>query len=265
LLPYITKELGLATNQAQYIIQKIQEKPHLLEKLNEGTLDVGSCALVFKDWIKLIQDRIINDSMEALKLYTPTLNQLKFYANEGYAFGLIVTLLKDVLDNLCITGTMNDNQLGMAAKMIIADYGTLRISEIRYVFLNGIKGVYGKNYNRIDVSILMDWLRTYDVEERLRNIEALQLERAKREQSKTSTFFCDMPKETKEKLIRLSSSLEAEGDENIKNQVAAKIAAMASMKKVSVDYIIGLLQESYNKSDKSLSFNEFLKKSLNIN
>lgn len=264
MLPYITNELGLSPNQAQYIIHKIQEKPHLLEKLNEGTLDVGSCALVFKDWIKLIQERIINDSMEALKLYTPTLNQLKFYANEAYAYGLVVTLLKDVIDNLCITGTMNDNQLGMAAKMIIADYGTLRISEIRYVFLNGIKGVYGKNYNRIDVSILMDWLRTYDVEERLRNIEAIQLERAKREQSKSSTFFSDMPQETKVKLLGLSAKLEAEVDEVIKNQIASKVATLAAMKKVSVDSIIELLKKGYEETDRSISYHEYLKKCLNI-
>jgi len=48
------------------------------------------------------------------------------------------------------------------SEMIIENYWYLKIDEIDLVFKNGITGKYGKIYDRVDASVIFDWLHKYD-------------------------------------------------------------------------------------------------------
>jgi hypothetical protein len=58
----------------------------------------------------------------------------------------------------------------LLAEMIIENYWFLKIDEIDLVFKNGIMGKYGKIYDRVDASVIFDWLHKYDVSDEVINI-----------------------------------------------------------------------------------------------
>lgn len=77
-----------------------------------------------------------------------------------------ITLLISGIYNLVNVGKqINERSIVTLAKMIIEKYWHLKIDEIDLVFRNGITGNYGKIYDRVDASVIFDWLQQYDVGE----------------------------------------------------------------------------------------------------
>lgn len=86
--------------------------------------------------------------------------------NEGNYLKLISLLLMRVMELLNVTNTLSAAQLADLAVRIGKKYYYLRLEELVYVFQQAQNGAYGKDYNRLDSTIIMEWIDRYDVDER---------------------------------------------------------------------------------------------------
>ena len=59
---------------------------------------------------------------------------------------------------------MTDTQVAMTVDLIIEEYPYMKTDDFKLCFKNAMKMKYGENYNRIDGSIIMAWLREYNKE-----------------------------------------------------------------------------------------------------
>lgn len=59
---------------------------------------------------------------------------------------------------------MSAKQVAMTVDLIIEEYPYMKTDDFKLCFKNAMKMKYGENYNRIDGSIIMGWLRDYNKE-----------------------------------------------------------------------------------------------------
>lgn len=77
----------------------------------------------------------------------------------------VSTLITTTAMSLNITNTVNSFQVYEAAELICKEFWFLRLEELILVFRNIKTGVYGKDYNRLDVSTISQCIRMYDAGE----------------------------------------------------------------------------------------------------
>lgn len=77
---------------------------------------------------------------------------------------ILIFPLADVLEFFNVGNTMSDVQVAMTVDLIIEEYPYMKMDDLKLCFKNAMKLKYGENYNRIDGSIIMGWLREYDKE-----------------------------------------------------------------------------------------------------
>jgi hypothetical protein len=217
-------------------------------------VSIDKVLLCHRDWSALIKTRHIQNAETAMSLATPSVSQLKNLRSEEYAIGILVILLKEVCDNLNISGTMTDAQIGFAAQMIASDYFFLKISELRFCFLSGLMGKYGKVYDRLDVGVLYEWLQQYDKER-----ASVLAERDRKRQSELNQkggFLTEMPDEIRSKFLELGKSLESQNDES-KNELAAKVSKYCSLKRLDVAKFLANVDADFKQANES-DFEKFL-------
>lgn len=83
---------------------------------------------------------------------------------EPHARAILVILIADALDFFNVSNTMTDTQVAMTVDLIIEEYPYMKTDDFKLCFKNAMKMRYGENYNRIDGSIIMGWLREYNKE-----------------------------------------------------------------------------------------------------
>lgn len=82
----------------------------------------------------------------------------------GLEFGeteIIAELTEMIIDlqlNLNIGKGMNKEQCVLAAKFIYKEFKQITIEDLTLVFSNGIKGVYGPIFDRLDVAVICEWI-----------------------------------------------------------------------------------------------------------
>lgn len=76
----------------------------------------------------------------------------------------ITSMVTDLVLFFNVGKTMNTSQVVQVVEFIKTDYYFLKPSEIRYCFDNAKKGKYGKLYDRIDGTIIFDWIEQYLLE-----------------------------------------------------------------------------------------------------
>ncbi len=59
---------------------------------------------------------------------------------------------------------MSSTQVATTIDLIIEEYPYMKTDDFKLCFKNAMKMKYGENYNRIDGSIIMGWLREYNKE-----------------------------------------------------------------------------------------------------
>lgn len=59
---------------------------------------------------------------------------------------------------------MSATQVATTVDLIIEEYPYMKTDDFKLCFKNAMKMKYGENYNRIDGSIIMGWLREYNKE-----------------------------------------------------------------------------------------------------
>ena len=70
---------------------------------------------------------------------------------------------------------MNEKQIDFTAKMILQENPLLTVADIKLVIHNAASGRYGKDYNRIDSSVICEWFRRH-WDERMNAAEMTSLE-----------------------------------------------------------------------------------------
>lgn len=83
---------------------------------------------------------------------------------ENHARAIVVILLSEVVDFFNASNTMNDSQVAITTDLIIEEYPYFKIDDLKLCFRNAMKGRYGEIYNRLDGSVIMNWLKQYNQE-----------------------------------------------------------------------------------------------------
>lgn len=83
---------------------------------------------------------------------------------EPQARAVLVILVADALDFFNVGNTMSAMHVITTVDLIIEEYPYMKTDDFKLCFKNAMKMKYGENYNRIDGSIIMGWLREYNKE-----------------------------------------------------------------------------------------------------
>lgn len=117
--------------------------------------------LVTEDNLKKMQVCSIEQSLE---LASPTLATVKKYGESVKLRAALILLIGEVVEFFNVGKSMNSAQLRMTSDMIFEEFYFLKVSDIKLCFKFGMRGRYGKLYDRLDGAVLIEWLTTYNDE-----------------------------------------------------------------------------------------------------
>lgn len=245
------------TTEVEKYANLLNSNSQIIPKVKSGQTTLENIVLCQKDWVNLICQRPIKDIETAIRLQTPTVVSLKNYTEggEAYMIAVIMTIIKDVADNLNIGKSLNNQQLAFCARQIAAEYYFLKISEIRFCFMQGLMGRYGQIYDRIDISILMTWLGQYDSE---RAVAVEDLSRRKTE-GLTGVYLDNAPNNIKQAFNKLFQSLKVQSEN--KDKAALMIYEYCQSTGKEFDTVLNRLLEKYNEHPMTL-FDDFVQSEL---
>lgn len=147
---------SLATSYLEGIRKDVLTGPNIVkvEPVKYGSLkklqEVFSSSEMSK--IRTVEDVVNNP------LAYPTLSMIKKEFSEEKMIAFLVFILCDLVEFFNVGKSMNATQIKQTARLIFEEYPYMRIHDFRVCFTNAKKGLYGKVYDRIDGSIIMEWL-----------------------------------------------------------------------------------------------------------
>ena len=102
---------------------------------------------------------------------------------------LMIVMLSTLQDSFSVKNKMTPAALNICAQTLIKKYWYLRPEELLYCFGEARNGTYGTAFNRIDQPTVMEWIRTYDLNDRDAVVEqarqaALEEEKAEQEETR---------------------------------------------------------------------------------
>ncbi len=103
---------------------------------------------------------------QAIASNSPVMGMLTKIVNNGDVMvkALLVHAITELNKFLNFQNIMNTAQIAETALMILSDYNSLKIEDIRVCFDNGKKGHYGQLFGRMDGQIIMLWLAQYSTD-----------------------------------------------------------------------------------------------------
>lgn len=93
------------------------------------------------------------------------MSKIKLEAGEQIVKLILVDALTDLVMFFNIGKTMNSTQVLQTVELILQKYWYLRLSELKYCFIQAKTGTYGRIYDRIDGAVIFEWIDKY-LEER---------------------------------------------------------------------------------------------------
>lgn len=110
----------------------------------------------------------VRTAKEALQNDSPPISAIKRELiaadpekGEAIAKAFVTSIVTDLVLSFNVGKTMNPHQVVDVVEIIQRDYYYLKPSELKYCFDNAKKGHYGQLYDRIDGSIIFDWIERY--------------------------------------------------------------------------------------------------------
>lgn len=103
---------------------------------------------------------------EALKFDNKSLVNIKKNHGEIRTNAFIASILSNLVMSFNVGKTMNEYQLADAVNLVKNEYYFLKPSELQYCFNQAKLGRYGQLYDRIDVSVIVNFIEKY-LEERM--------------------------------------------------------------------------------------------------
>jgi hypothetical protein len=106
---------------------------------------------------------------------TPSLARINREAGTDLVVDLLSLWITRINKMLNITNPMSPEQITYTARQVFAQNPMLTIADIKLVFDRSVTGQYGKDYNRLDSSVICSWFRNH-WEERLQAAELAQID-----------------------------------------------------------------------------------------
>lgn len=87
-------------------------------------------------------------------------------ANTGTGVAILTIFLSDIVSFLNLGKTMSPAQIKQTVDLLLTDpeAKNLKPEDYKVLFNNAKRGVYGKNYDRLDGQIVFEWVRAYTAE-----------------------------------------------------------------------------------------------------
>ncbi|MFW5758390.1 MAG: DUF6633 family protein [Bacteroidota bacterium] len=102
------------------------------------------------------------DTIEkAVDTKAPTLGIIKKEYSEDFVLAYIEMWIVSLNDFINASRTMNETQIQETAALIFQDYGHLKLSDINLIFNKAKKGDFGKIYESLDGTKILQWFRDY--------------------------------------------------------------------------------------------------------
>jgi hypothetical protein len=106
--------------------------------------------LKYSGKLKTLQDVInAND--------TPSLSKINKTNGEKFLKSFVMTWVLYLNESLNLKRPLNESQIEMVSDLIISDYGSLKITDITFIFKNAISGKYGEFYESLSIPKIMSW------------------------------------------------------------------------------------------------------------
>lgn len=107
------------------------------------------------------------------------------------AVEILVCIINEFLDFVNLKQSMSANQVIQTARLILEDYSQLKPDDFVLFFNKAKKGHFGVAYNRMDGSVIFEWLERY-LSEKNEEIEAIRLQE-KKHHDKDNTPLVNVP------------------------------------------------------------------------
>ena len=114
-----------------------------------------------KNYCKALCPKKVEDVFQSDE---PSIGTIIRKFGEPQARAVLVILIADALEFFNVSNTMSATQVATTVDLIIEEYPYMKTDDFKLCFKNAMKMKYGENYNRIDGSIIMGWLREYNKE-----------------------------------------------------------------------------------------------------
>lgn len=100
-------------------------------------------------------------------------NQISYYrrVDRATVVGVVSILLGEANNAMNIKNGPSPAQLVMMAEEIVDAWWMLRLEEVAYALRQGAAGVYGTAYGKFDKQTVTEWLKKYDADERMPQVE----------------------------------------------------------------------------------------------
>lgn len=105
---------------------------------------------------------------------TPTLASFSRAKGNEFTEGLITVWLMYLNEMLNLKKLLSPGQMELIATNVVADYGSLKISDITYIFKKVINGDYGELYESLTVPKVMTWFKQH-TQERMDTAEQMSI------------------------------------------------------------------------------------------
>lgn len=109
---------------------------------------------------------VITTPKEAILAKTPPIGGLVKTIKNGELFvkAVMVNIISDLVLFLNVGKTMNEQQIGITADMLIKKYNYFKIEDYKLLFDRIKIGYYGKQYDRVDGQTIFECANQYDLE-----------------------------------------------------------------------------------------------------
>lgn len=114
-----------------------------------------------KEYFKEVPARSFSDVFSAPDLSLSTIQQQKGLV---VSRSVVIIPVHEVVNFFNVGKTMNADQVAVTVDLILETYGYMKIEDLKLCFRNAMLGRYGKQYDRLDGAIILEWLRMYDNE-----------------------------------------------------------------------------------------------------
>lgn len=154
---------------------------------------------------------------QAMSDVFPTLATVRKYHDEATALAAVCEIIAQGAALLSIGRNIQPHQIRFVAEEILREYYYLTIAEIRFCIEQGVRGNYGAIYDRLDTSVIFDWLEKY-ISERTETSERLTAQRQGQEAAKwkkeaqENKNLHPMPESLKQSLRSLENTFLVDGE-----------------------------------------------------
>lgn len=105
--------------------------------------------------------RSCKTELECIDSKTPQISTIKKSFGEDFIQAYIESWIVNLRMFFNVGRAMTDAQTFETAMMIVEEYPYLNIADINLIFKNAKLGKYGKLYDRLDGSIILEWFERY--------------------------------------------------------------------------------------------------------